>query len=32
MLTAEFLRFVDAEMVGLADRWATHRAAFERQL
>jgi DNA-binding transcriptional regulator GbsR (MarR family) len=32
MLTAEFLRFVDDEMVGLADRWATHRAAFERQL
>ena len=30
-LTAEFLRFVDAEMAGLADRWAAHRAAFEQR-
>lgn len=32
MLTAEFLRFVDQEMDGLANRWATHRERFERQL
>jgi predicted transcriptional regulator len=32
MLTAEFLRFVDAEMVDLADRWAEHRQRFERTL
>ena len=30
-LSAEFLRFVDAEMADLADRWAAHRAAFEEQ-
>ena len=32
MLTGEFLRFVDAEMAAMTDRWAAHRAAFERQL
>jgi predicted transcriptional regulator len=32
MLTAEFLRFVDAEMVDLADRWAVRREEFERGL
>ena len=32
MLTAEFLRFVDAEMVALADRWAEHRSDFESRL
>ena len=32
MLTAEFLRFVDAEMVALAERWSEHRRAFERGL
>ena len=30
MLTGEFLRFVDAEMAAMTDRWAAHRAAFER--
>jgi predicted transcriptional regulator len=32
MLTGEFLRFVDAEMAAMTDRWAAHRAAFEQQL
>ncbi len=32
MLTAEFLRFVDAEMATLTDRWNEHREAFERRL
>lgn len=32
MLTAEFLRFVDAEMEAMTDRWAAHRTAFERRL
>jgi hypothetical protein len=32
MLTAEFLRFVDAEMVAMANRWAQHRREFERRL
>ncbi|MGA8245432.1 MAG: MarR family transcriptional regulator [Nocardioides sp.] len=32
MLTAEFLRFVDAELEQLADRWAAHREEFERRL
>ena len=32
MLTGEFLRFVDAEMAEMTDRWAAHRAAFEQQL
>ena len=32
MLTAEFLRFVDTEMAAMTDRWAAHRAAFERRL
>jgi predicted transcriptional regulator len=32
VLTAEFLRFVDAEMAAMATRWADHRAAFERSL
>jgi predicted transcriptional regulator len=32
MLTAEFLRFVDAEMVALAERWTDHRREFERGL
>ena len=27
MLTAEFLRFVDAEMVAMTDRWAAHRGS-----
>ena len=26
MLTAEFLRFVDAEMAALTDRWTDHRS------
>jgi DNA-binding transcriptional regulator GbsR (MarR family) len=30
-LSAEFLRFVDAEMAELAERWAVHRAAFEQE-
>ncbi len=32
MLSAEFLRFVDAELERLGDRWAVHREEFERQL
>jgi predicted transcriptional regulator len=32
MLTAEFLRFVDAEMVAVAERWTDHRKEFERGL
>ncbi|HET7433042.1 MAG TPA: MarR family transcriptional regulator [Nocardioides sp.] len=32
MLTAEFLRFVDDQMGDLAERWAAHRAEFERTL
>jgi hypothetical protein len=32
MLTAEFLRFVDAEMAQLTERWALHREEFERRL
>ena len=32
MLTAEFLRFVDAELADLGPRWVAHRAAFERGL
>jgi DNA-binding transcriptional regulator GbsR (MarR family) len=32
MLTAEFLRFVDAELEQLAVRWAAHREEFERHL
>jgi DNA-binding transcriptional regulator GbsR (MarR family) len=32
MLTAEFLRFVDAEMADLSAKWAAHRREFERTL
>jgi len=32
MLTAEFLRFIDAELAELADRWTAHREEFERRL
>ncbi len=32
MLTAEFLRFVDAELVRLGERWEAHREEFERTL
>jgi predicted transcriptional regulator len=32
MLTGEFLRFVDTEMAAMTDRWAAHRAVFERRL
>jgi DNA-binding transcriptional regulator GbsR (MarR family) len=32
MLTAEFLRFVDAEMADLTRKWTAHRAEFERPL
>ena len=32
MLTGEFLRFVDAEMVAMTDRWNDHRREFERRL
>ena len=32
MLTAEFLRFVDAEMAAMTDRWAAHRTSFEQRL
>ena len=30
-LSAEFLRFVDAEMAELAERWSVHRATFEQE-